>query len=40
MHSAHPIDEYHRQFKREVWKEIQELELLVHLERISELDHT
>jgi Family of unknown function (DUF6176) len=40
MHSAHPIDEYHRQFKREVWEKIQELELLVHLERISELDHT
>lgn len=36
-HSAHPIDEYHRQFKREVWAQIQELEQLVHLERISVL---
>lgn len=40
MHSTHSIDEYHRQFKREVWQEIQELEPIVHLERISELDHT
>jgi Family of unknown function (DUF6176) len=37
MRSTHPIDEYHRQFKREVWEQIQELEQLVHLERISEL---
>jgi hypothetical protein len=37
MRSTHPIDEYHRQFKREVWAQIQELEQLVHLERISVL---
>lgn len=40
MHSVHSIDEYHRQFKREVWEQIQELESLVHLERISERDTT
>jgi len=37
MQSTHPIDEYHRQFKRDAWQEIQQLERLVHLERISEL---
>ena len=35
--SAHEIDEYHRQFKRDVWEERTELELLVDLERISEI---
>jgi Family of unknown function (DUF6176) len=40
IQSTHAIDEYHRQFKREVWEEIQELEPLVHLERISELDRS
>jgi hypothetical protein len=40
MHSTHAIDGYHRQFKREVWEEIQELEPLVHLERISELERS
>ncbi len=35
--SAHEIDEYHRQFKRDTWEERTELELLVDLERISEI---
>ncbi|HEX8197029.1 MAG TPA: DUF6176 family protein [Pyrinomonadaceae bacterium] len=35
--SAHEIDKYHHQFKRDVWEERTELELLVDLERLSEI---
>ena len=31
------IDEYHQQFKREAWDERSELELLVDMDRITEL---
>lgn len=35
--SVHAIDEYHRQFKRETWDEHGELELLLDLDRITEI---
>jgi hypothetical protein len=35
--SAHAIDEYHRQFKRETWEEGTRLELLIDLDRIAEI---
>ena len=35
--SAHEIDQYHRQFKRDTWEERTELELLIDLERLSEI---
>lgn len=34
--SPHPIDAYHRQFKREAWESGQRLELLVELNRLEE----
>lgn len=33
--SAHPIDAYHRQFKRDTWESCRRLELLVDLNRID-----
>ncbi|MEZ5428700.1 MAG: DUF6176 family protein [Pyrinomonadaceae bacterium] len=35
--SAHPIDEFHQNFKRETWEDGARLELLVDLDRISEI---
>lgn len=35
--SAHAVDGYHRQFKRDAWGESTELELLVDLDRLSEV---
>lgn len=34
--SLHSVDEYHKQFKRDVWEEIMPLEILVDLDRIDE----
>jgi len=34
--SAHPIDEYHQQFKRDAWEGGSELELLIDLDRSAE----
>jgi uncharacterized protein DUF6176 len=34
--SAHPIDEYHREFKRDTWEGGSELELLIDLEVSAE----
>ena len=34
--SLHSIDEYHRQFKRDVWVEVKQLETLVDLDRVEE----
>ncbi len=36
-HSVHAIDEYHQNFKRECWADGKRLELLVDLDRISEI---
>jgi hypothetical protein len=36
--SSHPIDEYHRQFKKDTWDHRMQLEMLVDLDRISEMD--
>jgi len=36
-HSVHAIDEYHQNFKRECWTDGKRLELLVDLDRISEI---
>ena len=33
--SVHPIDEYHRNFKRETWEDGKRLELLIDLENFS-----
>ncbi len=35
--SVHAIDEYHRKFKEDTWGERVELELLIDLDRISEM---
>ena len=35
--SVHTIDEYHRKFKQDTWDERVELELLIDLDRISEM---
>ena len=35
--SAHSIDEFHQNFKRETWADGKRLELLVDLDRISEI---
>jgi hypothetical protein len=35
--SVHEIDAYHRKFKQETWEKRKELELLIDLDRISEL---
>lgn len=35
--SIHAIDEYHRNFKRECWEDGSRLEMLVDLDRISEI---
>lgn len=35
--SLHEIDKFHQQFKRETWGERKSLELLVDLDRISEI---
>jgi hypothetical protein len=35
--SAHAIDEYHREFKRETWEDGTRLELLIDLDRITEV---
>ena len=35
--SSHPIDQYHQNFKRECWEDGKKLEMLVDLDRISEL---
>ena len=35
--SVHPIDEYHRKFKNETWEEGTPLEMLIDLDRISEI---
>ena len=35
--STHDIDRYHQQFKRDVWESVEALEMLVDLDRISEM---
>jgi hypothetical protein len=35
--SVHPIDEYHQNFKRECWVDGKPLEMLLDLDRISEI---
>ncbi len=35
--SRHAIDSYHKQFKRDTWDRIEELELLVDFDRITEV---
>ena len=35
--SVHPIDEFHQNFKRETWESGINLELLIDLDRISEI---
>ena len=35
--SIHSIDEYHQNFKKECWEDGRKLELLIDLDRISEL---
>ena len=35
--SFHAIDEYHRNFKRESWEDGKSLEMLIDLDRISEI---
>ena len=35
--SAHAIDEYHQNFKKECWESGEKLEMLIDLDRISEI---
>jgi hypothetical protein len=36
-HSAHAIDEYHQNFKKETWETGKKLEMLIDLDRIPEI---